>query len=78
MAHERWGEGPFESFATNEKHEWVYRGQVIPADREVTVEAVVTEVDDARRMLRADGYLSVDGRVIYGMKEFALIQKSRP
>ena len=75
VAHERWGDGPCETVATNERHEWVYRGQVIPADLEVTVEAVVTEVDEVRRMLRADGYLSVDGRVIYAMKEFTLRQK---
>lgn len=78
VAHQRWGDGHCEVVASNEKHEWVYRGQVIPADREVTVEAVITEVDEARRMLRADGYLSVDGRVIYGMKEFSLIHGSRP
>jgi 3-hydroxymyristoyl/3-hydroxydecanoyl-(acyl carrier protein) dehydratase len=72
MAAERWGDGQFEAVATNERHEWVYRGQVIPADHEVTVEAVVTAVDEARRLLRADGYLSVDGRVIYGMKDFTV------
>jgi len=74
IASERWGDGPCETVATNERHEWVYRGQVIPADHEVTVEAVVTEVDEARRLIRADGYLSVDGRVIYGMKDFTLRQ----
>jgi acyl transferase domain-containing protein/3-hydroxymyristoyl/3-hydroxydecanoyl-(acyl carrier protein) dehydratase len=72
IACERWGDGPCESVATGERHEWVYRGQVIPADREVTVEAIVTAVDEGRRLLRADGYLSVDGRVIYGMKDFSL------
>jgi acyl transferase domain-containing protein/3-hydroxymyristoyl/3-hydroxydecanoyl-(acyl carrier protein) dehydratase len=72
IAAERWGNGLCETVATGERHEWIYRGQVIPADREVTVEAFVTEVDEAGRMLRADGYLSVDGRVIYGMKDFTL------
>ncbi len=75
IAVERWGAGHYEAVATNERHEWVYRGQVIPTDREVTVEAVVTEVDEARRLLRADGYLSVDGRVIYSMKDFTLRQR---
>jgi 3-hydroxymyristoyl/3-hydroxydecanoyl-(acyl carrier protein) dehydratase len=70
IAVERWGNGPCESVVTNERHEWTYRGQVIPTDREVTVEAVVTAVDEARRLIRADGYLSVDGRVIYAMKDF--------
>jgi len=72
IAAERWGSGHCESVATNERHEWIYRGQVIPADREVTVEAIVTAVDEDRRTLRAEGYLSVDGRVIYGMKDFTL------
>ncbi len=38
----------------------------------MTVEAVVTELDDARRLVRADGFLTVDGRVIYQMKDFAI------
>ena len=76
---ERWGSTAgvrHETVATRERHEWTYRGQVIPADGEVTVEAVVTEMDDVRRLLRADGFLSVDGRVIYAMKDFTLRQRS--
>jgi 3-hydroxymyristoyl/3-hydroxydecanoyl-(acyl carrier protein) dehydratase len=72
IASERWGSGLCETVVSGERHEWIYRGQVIPADREVTVEAIVTFVDEGRRLLRADGYLSVDGRVIYGMKDFTL------
>lgn len=75
VAGERWAGGAhtrFQTVATGERHEWIYRGQVIPADREVTIEAIVTAVDEERRLLRADGYLSVDGRVIYGMKDFTL------
>ncbi|MBI3372079.1 MAG: type I polyketide synthase [Betaproteobacteria bacterium] len=77
IAAERWGAeagSRREAVATGERHEWVYRGQVIPADREVTLEAVVTAVDANRRLLRADGYLSVDGRVIYAMKDFTVRQ----
>ena len=72
IAVERWGNGACDSVVTNERHEWIYRGQVIPTDCEVTVEAIVTAVDENQRLLRADGYLSVDGRVIYGMKDFTL------
>ncbi len=75
VAVERWGAAggmAVETVATGERHEWVYRGQVIPSDAEVTVETILTEVDDERRLLRADGYLCVDGRVIYGMKDFTL------
>ena len=75
IATERWGSvagGRLETVAMNEKHQWTYRGQVIPADHQVTVEAVVTEMDDQRHLLRADGFLSVDGRVIYAMQDFTL------
>ena len=55
-----------------QKHEWVYRGQVIPADKLVTVNAVIKHIDDAQRIITAEGFLSVDGRVIYQMKDFKL------
>src|ERR1700752_2599495 len=45
LAVERWGHADgcrWEAMATNQKHEWTYRGQVIPSDNLVTVEAVVT------------------------------------
>ena len=77
---ERWGGPPgvrHEAVAMHERHEWTYRGQVIPADAEVAVEAEVTEVDDERLTIRADGFLSVDGRVIYAMQDFTLRQRRR-
>ena len=58
--------------ALNQLHEWVYRGQILPVDDKVTVQAVITEVDDQSRILKADGFLTVDGRIIYQMKDFAL------
>jgi 3-hydroxymyristoyl/3-hydroxydecanoyl-(acyl carrier protein) dehydratase len=61
-----------DSAAQTSKHEWVYRGQVVPADKMVTVTAVIREIDDNRRTLTAEGYLTVDGRVIYQMKNFTL------
>ena len=75
IAIERWGSSAgmrHEAVACGERHEWTYRGQVIPQDHEVTVEAVITQVDDAQHSLRADGFLIVDGRVIYAMKDFTL------
>ncbi len=76
---QRWGDlpgGRWETVAVGARHEWIYRGQIIPPDNLVTIEAVITEVNDAERSLKADGFLSVDGRVIYGMKEFTL--RARP
>jgi 3-hydroxymyristoyl/3-hydroxydecanoyl-(acyl carrier protein) dehydratase len=75
VAAERWGNpGPrgWQAVALNTRHEWVYRGQVIPTNRLVTIEACVTSVDDEARRLTAEGILAVDGRVIYGMKDFVL------
>lgn len=54
------------------QHRWSYRGQVVPSSKEVTVQAVITDRDDATRELTADGCLLVDGLVIYRMKDFTL------
>ena len=70
---EHWGESlTFEPMGMNDLHRWTYRGQVIPRDHLVTTQAVITEIDDNRRWLKADGFLSVDGRVIYQMNDFTL------
>ena len=71
----RWGwrDGDrFETMALNKLHEWTYRGQVIPTDKHVTVQAEITAIDDAQRFLEAEGFLTVDGRIIYEMKRFTL------
>ena len=61
-----------ETVAVGEQHSWNYRGQIIPANNQVLVEAVVTAVDDEQKLLKADGYLSVDGKVIYQMQDFTV------
>ncbi len=58
---------------TGARHEWIYRGQVIPANRRVTVDAVITDIrDGSEPVIQADGWLKVDGLFIYRMKNFAL------
>ena len=64
--------GVFETMVLGEQHIWNYRGQIIPSNGQVLVEAVVTAIDDERKQLKADGYLSVDGKVIYQMKDFSI------
>lgn len=68
--------GAFQCMALGQRHSWLYRGQILPTDGEVSIEAVITHVSESRGMtgglIRADGYLSVDGRVIYQMQDFAL------
>jgi 3-hydroxymyristoyl/3-hydroxydecanoyl-(acyl carrier protein) dehydratase len=53
-------------------HSWRYRGQVVPSSKEVTVQAVITARDEAARQLTANGFLLVDGLLIYQMKDFTL------
>jgi acyl transferase domain-containing protein/3-hydroxymyristoyl/3-hydroxydecanoyl-(acyl carrier protein) dehydratase len=52
-----------------EKHAWMYRGQIIPRDKEVRVEAWPTQQIDAATW-RFSGQLAVDGRIIYRMDDF--------
>ena len=58
--------------ALGQQHSWMYRGQVIPSNEIVTVEASIEAVDDEERCIRGSGWLMVDGRVIYKMSDFAL------
>ena len=61
------------SLVAGTAHQWKYRGQVIPANKSVTVEAAVTAIKDTGVPgIWADGILSVDGLVIYEMKNFGL------
>ena len=78
VAARRWGAAPgtlWEATAPGHKHEWVYRGQVVPTNRRVTVQAEVHKIDPLARVVTADGLLLVDGRAIYQMKDFSLRQR---
>ena len=75
---QRWGgteHSSFEPITLNHKHSWIYRGQIIPSNNVITVEAVVTKIDDDNKILVANGLLSVDGKIIYQMKDFSLRMK---
>jgi acyl transferase domain-containing protein/3-hydroxymyristoyl/3-hydroxydecanoyl-(acyl carrier protein) dehydratase len=74
FAHRRWGSPTncWQAMVPNERHRWTYRGQIVPTASEVTVQAYITEIDDSRRFLRADGLLGVDGRIIYSITDFTL------
>jgi 3-hydroxymyristoyl/3-hydroxydecanoyl-(acyl carrier protein) dehydratase len=74
-AAERWQIAPdslFETVVLGKEHGWLYRGQVLPTNRHVSIQAELTAVDDARRRIEADGFLSVDGRIIYHMTGFSV------
>jgi 3-hydroxymyristoyl/3-hydroxydecanoyl-(acyl carrier protein) dehydratase len=73
-AWKRWGEPdrPWQTVALAAPHTWVYRGQVLPTDREVTVVLEIVAADDHNHRLTANGFLTVDGRIIYQMTDFTL------
>ncbi|MFH2090870.1 MAG: SDR family NAD(P)-dependent oxidoreductase [Pseudomonadota bacterium] len=56
----------------DQTHEWIYRGQIIPANKNIEIHAHIKETvhikDDYS--ITADGALIVDGICIYEMKEF--------
>jgi 3-hydroxymyristoyl/3-hydroxydecanoyl-(acyl carrier protein) dehydratase len=59
--------------AEGSRHSWAYRGQIIPKNRTVTVEALITHMRDGHSpIIRANGLLSVDGLPIYKMENFEL------
>jgi len=75
VAIQRWGTNAnttFEPMTLNQKHTWMYRGQIIQENQLVTVEATIKKVDDSMHTLWADGLLSVDGKVIYQMTDFGI------
>ncbi|MDY6903308.1 MAG: beta-ketoacyl synthase N-terminal-like domain-containing protein [Thermodesulfobacteriota bacterium] len=60
-------------FLPENRHEWIYRGQIIPANELVTVDADIIRIEESPHpTLYADGFLKVDGIFIYEMKNFAL------
>ena len=72
----RWGHlvaGHRFEHSVNEPLTWQYRGQIVPSNQLMDVEAEITTViDEPIPELRADGLLKVDGPVIYQMKNFGL------
>jgi 3-hydroxymyristoyl/3-hydroxydecanoyl-(acyl carrier protein) dehydratase/malonyl CoA-acyl carrier protein transacylase len=59
---------------TGMPHNWTYRGQILPKNHLITVEAVVIEVlEGPHPTIRAEGYLKVDGLYIYKMDNFGIV-----
>ena len=55
------------------RHSWAYRGQIIPKNKIVAVEALITHMRDGKSpIIRSNGLLSVDGLPIYKMENFEL------
>ncbi|QVL33360.1 hypothetical protein KIH39_05455 [Telmatocola sphagniphila] len=62
----------WQAMALHQKHQWTYRGQVLPEHGTVTVQVHPRKVDSENRLIWADGYLMIDGRIIYEMKDFSV------
>ena len=64
----------FETVPLDEPIRWKYRGQVIPTDAKVTVEADILEVAETEdsRTAYAEAWLWVDGRRIYHLPRFGM------
>jgi len=61
------------SFPAIQSHRWLYRGQIVPENHHITVEALITQVlERPQPTLVAGGLLKVDGITIYRMDDFAL------
>ncbi|GAM11027.1 3-hydroxydecanoyl-[acyl-carrier-protein] dehydratase [Geobacter sp. OR-1] len=71
-ARERFGMPKAAAIALGARHKWLYRGQIVPANSRVIVEAWITATDEHARTLTADGLLSVDGKAIYQMNQFTV------
>ncbi|CAN2045330.1 3-hydroxyacyl-(acyl-carrier protein) dehydratase / trans-2-decenoyl-(acyl-carrier protein) isomerase [Candidatus Magnetomoraceae bacterium gMMP-1] len=63
----------FEPLSIEPSHNWVFRGQIIPSNKIIEVEAVITDIqENPYPLIKADGFLKVDGLFIYEMKNFGL------
>lgn len=75
---ERWGEDcikthHFEPVILNAPHRWIYRGQILPRPSRIEVDAVITHVEEGESpLVKANGFLKVDGLFIYEMIDFGI------
>jgi 3-hydroxymyristoyl/3-hydroxydecanoyl-(acyl carrier protein) dehydratase len=72
FAFEIWGNKRAMEPILGEVHQWSYRGQVLQNSKIMTVEMHVKDIDHDTRTILADGLVSVDGTVIYGVDDFGL------
>jgi len=74
MALERWGHLKDSHRLLpilSQAHRWIYRGQILPQNKKIEVEADVIRLDDAPHpQIIANGLLKVDGIYIYQMENF--------
>jgi 3-hydroxymyristoyl/3-hydroxydecanoyl-(acyl carrier protein) dehydratase len=58
---------------TEKEHGWTYRGQILPSNGQVRIEAHIKSIEtEPIPMVIADGFLEVDGVRIYEMTDFGV------
>jgi 3-hydroxymyristoyl/3-hydroxydecanoyl-(acyl carrier protein) dehydratase len=58
---------------TGKTHTWSYRGQIVPKNKIIQVEAIITKIqENPYPLMTANGYLKVDGLIIYKMDDFGI------
>jgi 3-hydroxymyristoyl/3-hydroxydecanoyl-(acyl carrier protein) dehydratase len=62
----------FEVTAPDREHHWSYRGQIIPSNQRIQVDATITAIDENERCISAEGFLMVDGKTIYSIRDFTV------
>lgn len=63
----------FEPIAIGIKHSWAYRGQILPTNRRVDVEVVITRCEEQPSpLIIGSGFLRVDDVYIYEMRDFGI------
>jgi PfaB family protein len=61
------------SLVTGTNHEWTYRGQILPGNSLIQIEACITVVEETPEpLILANGILKVDGLCIYKMDNFGI------
>jgi transcriptional regulator with XRE-family HTH domain/3-hydroxymyristoyl/3-hydroxydecanoyl-(acyl carrier protein) dehydratase len=66
------GSGVWAAPMAGSKHEWLYRGQITPDKREMSIALTVTEASPAARSISCEGLLMVDGLPIYKLSGFTV------
>ena len=59
--------------AVSKPHIWKYRGQILPANKRIEVEAIVTDISTSGfPSIHADSFVKVDGVYIYEVNDFGI------
>ncbi len=76
MAIDRWShlvETHIFEIITDKPHIWIYRGQIVPENKKIEIEAIVTKIQDIPiPTIQVNGFLKVDGLYIYEMQDFGI------